>query len=241
MLDGCQMTFAVSRQLQEDLAARTSRPVEYLPNAVSADFISASQASCEAPADLRRGKPIVGCTGTINDAYDWDMIGPAARALPDVDFVFLGSLEQNRDRWSREFTEGMALPNVRWLGCKPFDQLPRYLAHFDVCLSPLRMNDMGHRRSPLRLYDYLATDKPIVSTAVREAVEMGRFVSVAHNVEECIAQIRSALATPNVPEARRRYIADNTWDKRAESFLSAVDEMCSARRIVRSGNGAVHA
>src|SRR5207253_3195701 len=85
-------------------------------------------------------------------------------------------------------------PNVHHLGVKPHSELPSYLMHFDVCFNPLIVNDHNDRRSPLRLFDYLATDRPILSTAIREAYEHAPFIEIGDSLDSCIRLLQKMLA-----------------------------------------------
>jgi glycosyltransferase involved in cell wall biosynthesis len=125
----------------------------------------------------------------------------------------------------------MARPNVKWLGPKPHDELPGYLRGFDVCLNPLAITEHNDRRSPLRLYDYLATDRPILSTAIREAFTHGPLVETFKTADEGVALLRRMLAGEIRVDkaARMAYLQNNTWEARAEYFLAAIKEVRAAR------------
>jgi hypothetical protein len=103
--------------------------------------------------------------------------------------------------------------------------LPGYLAAFDVCLNPLAPGPHSDRRSPLRLYDYLATGKPVISTRVAEALMMGGQVWVGNDADEIISHIRAALsgARQVEPAARIACVNQNTWAVRAQNLLEKID------------------
>jgi glycosyltransferase involved in cell wall biosynthesis len=224
MLSACSFTLAVARLVQEDLAAETTRPVFYSPDATSMEFIDQLRQPPPIPADmLTHKRPIVGCTGQINREYDWELIGELSNRLPGVSFVFIGPLAEGTELMKEIF----ARPNVHWLGPRPHQQLPAYLSAFDICFNPLKVNDHNNRRSPLRLYDYLATTKPILSTAIREAFEHEGLVSIGRDVNECTTLLQRMLdGNDSVDqEHRRRYILNNTWEVRAAQFLSHLNDL----------------
>ena len=228
MLAACDGAFAISRQLTEELQAQSIRPVIYSPNAVSQSFVERLRAQAEMPEDLRRlPRPIIGCVGQINRSYDWPLIGALADGLPKATFAFLGPVFPEPAEIRRPMEAVMARPNVKWLGPRPHGQLPGFLLGFDVCLNPLAMTDHNHRRSPLRLYDYLATDKPILSTAVREALGHGDLVATFKSPQEGIELLNRMMAGDyrmDLP-ARRAYIRNNTWEARAAQFLRDVEAL----------------
>jgi hypothetical protein len=157
------------------------------------------------------------------DAYDWDLIEHLGAEFPQVHFIFIGPLLQAADKTKR-ITKTFSQPNMHWLGAKPHDELLNYLQCFDVCINPLRVNEHNQRRSPLRLFDYLNTDRPIISTALEEAFNHVPHVSIAGGKEEFGRKLSGALTSKFVEhlESRRAYIAGNTWQCRAAELLRRV-------------------
>ncbi len=92
------------------------------------------------------------------------------------------------------------------------------------------MSPWNDRRSPLRFYDYLAADKPIVTTAVAEAFAHGELLSIGRDAEEITSLIRAHLEGRIDLDlnARRRYILDNTWQNRGRQFLQYLNAAGSA-------------
>ena len=228
MLDACDVTFAISRALRDDLTARTNRPVLNSPNAVSSSFVAAMRnMETDIPGDLAGiSRPIIGCTGQINETYDWPMLAELANLMPDVSFVFIGPiLAETPEQRSSIDAVLKGRPNVHWLGPKPHADLPVYLRAFDVCLNPLAPGAHADRRSPLRLYDFLATGKPVVSTAIAEADSHEGQVWIGKDAAELEQIIRSSLSGQRRVDAkqRREYLQRNTWEFRARRFLEMIE------------------
>lgn len=229
MLRFCNLAFGISRLLVTDLQKRSDKPVFYSPNAVSAEFIEQLR-SCDLPppddlADIH-GK-IVGCIGQLSRAaYDWPLIDALVQRFPDVTFVFVGGLLDSSPEEQVKLEKTLRKPNVCWVGRKPHSELPRYLRRFDVCFNPLAVTEHNDRRSLLRLYDYLAAEKPILSTAIKEAQEHKGFVQIGRNPDECTDLLGKMLASGchGDAEARRAYILQNTWNSRAAQFWSRIAE-----------------
>jgi len=223
MLDATSVAFGVSRALVEDLQKISNKPVFYSPNAVSAEFIQElSDGPLPVPRDIAdiSGK-IVGCTGELDPgAYDWDLIETLSAKFPEIMFVFVGGLNGSPGAARERAWTILHRPNVRWVGRKPHEELPRYLQHFDVCLNLLAVSEHNHRRSLLRLYDYLATTKPILSTPVQEVHEHSDYIEIGNNAQEIVAKLRKLLRDPVVPNlpCRRHYIWNNTWERRAAAL-----------------------
>jgi glycosyltransferase involved in cell wall biosynthesis len=225
MLDRSDIVFAIADALAEDFRKITRTRVETLRNAASRSFIDCLRGLTPPPADLMHiRRPIVGCVGQLNQSsYDWALIAALSKAVPEISLVFVGPIFNKTPRIERV----LDLPNVRWLGPRPHDQLPSYLNGFDICLNPLVPGEHSDRRSPLRLYDYLATDKPILSTAIREAYLHQPFVEIGRTTDECVSILRRLVSDTSRGdvEARHCYIEKNTWEARAAQLLQTVTEV----------------
>jgi len=115
--------------------------------------------------------------------------------------------------------------NVAWLGFKRPDELSAYMSRSDVLLSPLAVTSANHRRSLLRIYDYLATDRPIVATSVASAIEHRSFVLLASTGEEFADALEVAAGGSEVDQAARHaYLQQHTWEERAKTFLANLNQ-----------------
>jgi hypothetical protein len=229
LLENVDAVFAVSRLIVSDLAPRTRARIFYLPNGFCDWFLANSSPR---PTDLPTDKPLIGSVGDINRDYDWDYVQAIAKALPEVRFCFLGRIQDPAPQARREIMEIFrANPNLQWLGWRDYPLIPAYMRSFDILMNFLRADAFGDRRSPLRLYDYLTTDRPIISTAVREAQEHLPHIQIAKAPGDAIQLIREILAgghSPDIP-ARRNYIASHSWHDRAKEFLAEVEKIVTAK------------
>jgi hypothetical protein len=106
------------------------------------------------------------------------------------------------------------------------------MRHSDILMNFLKADDFGDRRSPLRLYDYLTTDRPIISTSVREAYEHQPHVNIAPDAAKAIELIREMLKGGLQPdlESRRQYTRNHSWDARAREFLAELTPIIASRK-----------
>ncbi|MPZ99202.1 MAG: glycosyltransferase [Dehalococcoidia bacterium] len=236
LLNECDLTLTVARQLQEDFVPRTPRPVWHSPQAFSSSFLAQVQAAPEVPADLADlPRPLVGSVGVLNRTYDWDWIDQLVAATPDATFVFVGPMMTADGTDPGRLYRSLSAPNVRWLGGRPHEALPRYLAGFDVLLSPLRVDDHNDRRCPLRFYDYMVTDRPILSTGIREAEEFRAHMGVATEPEDAVRILQGMLGGewPVDREARAAWRASNSFETRAQQVIAAVESLAGTGRPLR--------
>jgi GT2 family glycosyltransferase/glycosyltransferase involved in cell wall biosynthesis len=211
-----RLVLACSRPLEEQ--ARTwNVPLAYVPNAVEPAGLPETE-----PSELMKlPRPRLGYAGTLHDArLDVELLAEAAQLRPDASFVLLGpDLLREESRATLR-----ALPNVHFLGVRPRPRVRAYLEALDVCLVPHRVDDFTRSLDPLKLYEYLAAGRPVVSTPTGNAPELAEHVKVAATAAELVAAAEQAIAEddPAAAERRRLAVAGATWEARAEQVEEAL-------------------
>jgi len=144
------------------------------------------------PSDLADiPRPVVGFIGVLFSFLDYDLIYDTANTLSTVSFVFVGPTEKG----GRHGVERLkTLPNTYFLGRKAKEQIPSYVLNFDVCINPFKEDNVSRAVSPLKVYEYLACGKPVVSTPMEglRREEAGRWISFAKR-EQFADEISEAL------------------------------------------------
>lgn len=216
ILSTVDLVFAVSAEL-EQRATRVALRAVRAPNATDPQKLSA--AAIEGPlAPELEGlpRPIVGYVGQVADKIDYELIGRLARARPGWSFVFVGPVWFNKQEVTAELD---ALANVHFLGFRPFDRLASYLRGFDVCTLPHVVSPLTQSMDPIKLYDYLATGKPIVSTPVAGVERFADVVHVAPTAMTFVTALESALEEDGrLAQRRHGYAQANTWPARADEI-----------------------
>jgi glycosyltransferase involved in cell wall biosynthesis len=220
----------------DDLLAQLEpvRPdVLLLPNAVAMEDWAKASAT-DVPADLapaREASVVVAYYGTIADWFDWGMWEGAARARRDWSFVIIGpEYDGHTDAVHARVS---AHPNMHYLGPKPYDSLPAYVAHCDVMTIPFILNSITHSCSPVKLFEYMAAGKPVVTSPMREVLKY-RSVLFAQTPEEFVKRIETGLRQREDPAFRQtleREARENTWQRRAEALRQAV----ASARVAQGG------
>ncbi len=161
---------------------------------------------------LSVGRPRVGFVGGIDShTFDADLFNAVVERLPDLEFVLVGASSLPVG-WCDK-------PNVTHLGRKAYEDIPGYMAACDVLIMPWRDNEWIRACNPVKLKEYLAVGRPVVS---RPFAELGKYeghVAVANNANEFAAAIREALARPPVAQALRDRVCTETWSARANAVL----------------------
>lgn len=180
-------------------ARRGQHPsVHCLPSAVDPAHFSPARllpASAEAEAvrtlHAQIGHPRLGFYGVIDERLDLELVAALAEARPEWHLVMAGPVVK---------IDPASLPqrpNIHWLGMQPYAVLPYLVAEWDVCLLPFALNESTRFISPTKTLEYMAGEKPVVSTAVHDVqVLYGQVVRVTHGPAEFIQACEAALAEP---------------------------------------------
>jgi glycosyltransferase involved in cell wall biosynthesis len=231
------VVFAVSENLVAEMkgVAPTGR-LWLLPNGVSdAWFARRPEDVPEIRRSKVRGRHVAGFVGSLYEWVDLDLIAKCAEELGDFDFVLVGPR-----RLGVSARRLAARANVLLVGPKPFDELPSWIAGFDVCLVPFKRGVVNDMADPLKLYEYCALGKPVVSTCLPGGPQRPPFCCFVDSAEQFVRAVRRSVAedTNERAEARIDFARANTWRRRAEQLLMAVHE-CGAgpRRRSPAGDG----
>ncbi|HEY2744491.1 MAG TPA: glycosyltransferase [Polyangia bacterium] len=188
-------------------------------------FAKALDPETEIPEDVRDlPHPIFGFYGLIAEWVDLDAIARVAEAWPEGSLVIVG--ETNNAN-----AEGMArlraLPNVHFLGRKPYAQLSGYCKAFDVALLPFIKNELTENANPLKLREYLAAGLPVVSTDIPEAVAVAeRGVYLADGADAFVTRVGEALQECAGPDrARSDAMARESWDAKVADIETLLMEL----------------
>ena len=190
LMQRADLVFVTAHGLLE--RKRTFNPCTYLaPNGV--DFLHFNQAwsrNLAMPEDIKDlSRPILGFVGAIAYWVDLDLIEFVARARPDWSVVMVGPL-----RTGMNIGRFRNLSNVRFVGKKDWTVLPRYLRAFDVCLSPFKLSEpITETANPLKVYEYLAGGRTVVSTDMPEVRPLRAVIRIAYSQEGFVEQIQAAL------------------------------------------------
>ncbi|MCE5187078.1 MAG: glycosyltransferase [Planctomycetaceae bacterium] len=197
------------------------KDVHYIPHGVEFDrFYQAAQENVMPPELKGVPKPIAGYFGTLtgsNDIALWEM---CAERLKDVSFVFAGRITGG------DYSGLQSKANVRMLGPLPYERIPAVCAGFDVCMLAWKISPWIKSCNPLKLFEYMACGKPVVSVAIEEARKYADVISVASSAEEFCRLIRWELDhdTPQRRQKRIDLARANDWEQKVEQFSAIINE-----------------
>ncbi|MGL4654360.1 MAG: glycosyltransferase [Sarcina sp.] len=201
---------------EEVVKIRGNKRVELVTNGV--EFEHFSDIKCDKVPDeikeiVESGKKVIGYFGALAKWFDYDLIKKISKELPEYEIMLIGI---NYDK-SLDKSGILDLSNVHYLGTRNYTELPTYAKFFDVATIPFVINDITEATSPVKLFEYMALGKPIVTTALPECRKYeSALVSDSH--EEFIANIKKASVLENDKgylELLKKEGLDNTWRQKA--------------------------
>lgn len=188
------------------------------------------------PSDLSGiPHPRVGYSGTINRKVDLPLVAAVAATRPDWQWVFVGRVEEDAlyadPALSSAYRACLALRNVHFLGQKNRCEVPAYVAHMDVNVMCYRTGAGGwwNVGSPLKLHEYLATGKPVVSNRLQSILRFEGVIQIASSVAEWESSISQALIPGSRVDVERRIdvARENSWDRRIDTYEQWLSELRS--------------
>lgn len=204
---------AVSRILVEEKLAFNPN-THWLPNAVDTLLFSQAGGAHDVPAELLMAKrPVIAFVGGMDElSHDWGLLDAIATMRPEWTILLVGSQDVS-------FATSRMLqrhPGVISVGRKPYEKLPAYLTHSDVCFLFYRPVRRNTTRNSQKLFLYLASGKPVVSTSAADVESYSDYVYVADTPQAFVSAVEKALCEHSAARAQayREVALRNSWETR---------------------------
>jgi len=175
-------------QVLQDAKAPLNPNTILVPHGVDYEhFSKAVTNNLLAPEDMQDiPHPILGFFGLIRDWVDLGLLAEVAKRRPDWHIVLIGDS-------TVDLAPYRGIPNMHFLGRRPYAALPAYCRCFDVGLIPFKVNELTKAVNPIKLREYLASGLPVVSTPLPEAMAYGGAVHAADSADTFVETIGKAL------------------------------------------------
>ncbi len=169
--------------------------------------------------------PVVGFLGSLNYWIDTHLLARIAKAHPEWTLALVGPHDLLGNIAPLE-----GLPNVVMTGRVPYEEVPDYVRAFDVCLNPYILDNVAEGCSPIKLYEYLATGKPIVSVDMPEARRFEGLIRIARDPDDFVAQVEAVAAADDGLSGERMAEANrHSWRARFEHVSAALADVLEAK------------
>jgi glycosyltransferase involved in cell wall biosynthesis len=218
MVDMADMVITTSSVLQGHMENQfPQKPNDLIPNGCDLEHFKRG-AKMQKPKEFANHKgPIITYCGAWAKWIDRPLVEKIAEAFPDALVAIIGV----------EFgtSVGNKIPNLRYLGYKSYHDLPAYLCHSTVCIIPFLIEEITVATNPIKMYEYLASGKPVVSTDIPEA-RLAPSVYVGEDHEKFIKNIRLILGKKVGFDKDKveSWLSERTWERRFDTIFDALNK-----------------
>ncbi|HYJ63775.1 MAG TPA: glycosyltransferase, partial [Parafilimonas sp.] len=168
--------------------------------------------------------PRFGFFGVLDERFDIDLVASVAAQKPGWHFILLGPVVK--------IDPGILpkLNNIHYIGSKQYNELPQYLAGWDIAIIPFAINESTKYISPTKTPEYLAGGKPVISTPIRDVVSPYGDNGLVQIVSDTNTFIHAAQIELDKKDRKPwlnqvdAFLADNSWDNTWEQMLILIDE-----------------
>lgn len=220
LIQKSDLIFVNGNQLMALFEKYTSTPIIFISSAAD---IKLFQSTSEIhPQITQFPSPRLGIIGTFDARLDTQLLIHIAQSHPNWHLVLIGHTRPGL----KHFDELLGISNVHWLGSQPFLSLVNWMNGMDVLLIPYIVNQLTQYINPLKVYEYLAVGKPIVSTDLPEIRSLAHLVDITQSNNMFIEAINKALiedSTSKVNE-RRRVAFKHDWDDRVNTMWELIQD-----------------
>jgi glycosyltransferase involved in cell wall biosynthesis len=189
-------------------------------------FVKAQDPALATPEDIAGLKrPIIGFFGLIERWIELDLVAYLAAQRPDWSFLMIGRIAVPEKDVPR-------LPNIHYLGRRPYETLPAYGKAFSAAIIPYHLTPQVLHSNPIKLREYLAMGKPIVSVSAPEIDKFADFVAIARTREEFLAKLDDAVTrglTPAQVQRQTELASTMTWDANLRKVIAVVEQQLAAK------------
>jgi glycosyltransferase involved in cell wall biosynthesis len=187
-----------------------------------AHFRRALDADTKIPAEIADlPRPVIGFHGLLADWVDFELIKKVAAHFSHGSIVLIGKIAVDAEQKIKILND---IPNVHFLGRRPYAELPAFCKGFDVALNPFAINDLTLAANPLKVREYLAAGLETVSTDIPE-VRILKYCRVGATHEDFIFQIEEALRSRTTREEISDSIKTESWDAKVDELREIIGQV----------------
>lgn len=229
MMKKYHLTLTTSLELTK-IKRKYAQYIHYLPNAVDPSlFNQAFFKKLDTPKEFGGvSKKVIGFIGNIEQRMDYDLVKKIAFAHQDKLIFLIGPISSNEYK-----KEGLdKVKNVVFTGGKNIEELPAYLQKIDCAIIPFKCNKLTKSIYPLKINEYLAGGKPVVTTNFSEDIRtFSEVIYIANSHEDFILLIDQSIKENNDELALKRieHAKNNSWTSRVDDFWKIINTFKSVR------------
>ena len=220
--ENCYVVVTADKLLDDALKYRKSK-IALSTNGVNvSDFIIRGKEIDSRIKDIKANyKKIICYYGSLATWFDYDLIKKCANKHKDYAFVLMGI--KYDDSFDKSKIE--RVKNVFYLGKVPYSELINITKDVDLLTIPFVINEITESTSPVKLFEYMATQKPILTTDMKECRKY-QSVLIGKNHEDFIKKIDEAISLNGNKDYHKlelKEAKENTWDSKATVIIDLLD------------------
>jgi glycosyltransferase involved in cell wall biosynthesis len=222
LLPRCDIIFSTSPAEGSIFPEITSKDIIYLPNGVDSYTSYTKATNSYKPSSPKT----VGYIGGINQECDTELFEYQLNHFTNIEFIIIGFIA-NHEGIKEKFNNLTKIyKNLKFLGQRHYSEIPYFLSSFDVLINIKKDDYTTQGGESIKIYQYLATGKPIVSTPVPPAEDFSQLIYVALDKEEFAQYLNNALKEDDSILQQRRIQAakENSWSKRVDIVNNTIQE-----------------
>jgi UDP-galactopyranose mutase len=208
--------------------------VHAFPSSIDASHFRKARKITEDPQDQAHiPHPRLGFFGVIDERFDSQLLDEVASMRPDWQFVIIGPIVKIDPATLPNH------PNIHYLGSKKYQELPEYLAGWDIALLLFARNESTRFISPTKTPEYLAAGKPVISTSIRDVVRPYgelKLVEIADIADDFVKAAEKLLSNSGKTEWLARvdaFLEHISWDKTWAQMYNLIDNVIQKKRPAR--------
>lgn len=217
---------ATASKLYEDVSLYRRKNMALIPNGVEIDHFSQKFTVKDLPFRMvqvfKEKKPIIGYYGAIASWMDFELLCTIAKLKPNYNIVLIG-LDYDGSLMDSDIDQ---YHNIYVFPPVEYKELPRYASFFDVCMIPFKINDVTKSTSPIKLFEYMAMQKPIVTTDLPECRKY-KSVLIGDSYKSFVSMLDKALENKkdkNLLNSLQEEALKNTWETRAKEIIKLISK-----------------
>jgi glycosyltransferase involved in cell wall biosynthesis len=223
------------------LSEQISRSTFTLPNGADLQLLDGLGTSAWR---RKHPEPCVGFVGAFEYWVDFELVLRVARRMKKINFLLVGGGRQFPV--IEQAVKQHKLRNVFLTGPKPYEEAMSLTAAMDIGLIPFTRDAVSDGSSPLKLFEYAALRRPVISTPITEVKRLGAdWVTFGYDAADFADAIEELLNdSPNAlskAETGRRIVEENyTWPFLTQQFLSQLVQYQKAQKNRKRSSSAIH-
>lgn len=163
---------------------------------------------------------VIGYYGALAKWFDYDLVKETAKKRPDWLWLLVG-IDYDGSMAEARISQ---IPNIVYAGLQPYEKLPGFLNAFDVAALPFRIDTITRGTSPIKIFEYMAGNKPIVAARLPECMKYNSVFTYQNADDFCRQAEKAAGLNADDPywSILREEALQNTWDVKTDEILSAL-------------------